>query len=90
VWRLPDLPPGGYEVILRYSSGPLEGGSVRVQESFYSLNADLGTTLKGFDDHNVGTLRVRDGAGQLKISAVKVLKDNLMQLQSVELVPANR
>lgn len=90
VWRLPDLPPGGYEVILRYSSGPLEGGSVRVQESFYSLNADLGTTLKGFDDHNVGTLRIRDGAGQLRISAVKVLKDNLMQLQSVELVPANR
>jgi len=35
-------------------------------------------------------LRIRDGAGQLRISAVKVLKDNLMQLQSVELVPANR
>lgn len=89
-WRLPDLPPGGYEVILRYSSGPLEGGSVQVQEAFYSLQADLGTTLKGFEDQNLGTLRIRDGAGPLKISAAKVLKDNLMQLQSVELVPANR
>lgn len=90
IWRLPDLPPGGYEVVLRYSSGPLEGGSVHVQETFYSLSADLGTTLKGFDDHNLGTLRIRDGAGQFKLSAAKVLNDNLMQLQSVELVPANR
>ena len=90
VWRLPDLPTGGYEVVLRYSSGPLEGGSVQVQEAFYTLRADLSTTLKGFEDHNLGTLRLRDGAGQFKVSATKVLKDNLMQLQSVELIPANR
>jgi hypothetical protein len=89
-WRLPDLPPGGYEVVLHYSSGPLEGGSLRVQESFYSLTSDLSTTLKGYEDLNLGTLRVRDGAGLLKISAVTVLKSNLMQLQSVELLPANR
>jgi len=89
-WKLPDLPPGGYEVVLRYSSGPLEGGSVIVQEAFYTLSASIGTTLKGFEDQNIGTLKIRDGSGPLKISAKTVLKNNLMQLQGVELLPANR
>ncbi len=89
-WKLSGLPPGGYEVVLRYSSGALEGGSVMVQESFFSLTSDLQTTLKGFTDTNIGTLKIRDGDGSLKVSARTVLKDNLMQLQSVELIPANR
>lgn len=89
-WKLSGLPPGGYEVVLRYSSGALEGGSVIVQENFFSLTSDLQTTLKGFTDTNIGTLKIRDGDGILKVSARTVLKDNLMQLQSVELIPANR
>lgn len=89
-WKLPDLPAGGYEVVLRYSSGPLEGGSVMVQEAFYTLSANIGTTLKGFEDQNIGTLKIRDGSGPLRISAKTVLKNNLMQLQGVELLPANR
>lgn len=89
-WQLPNLPPGGYEVVLHYSSGALEGGSVLVQEAFYSLSADLSTTLKGLGEQNLGTLRVRDGSGSLKVVAKAVVKSNLMQLQSVELIPANR
>lgn len=89
-WKLSGLPPGGYEVVLRYSSGALEGGSVMVQESFFSLTSDVPTTLKGFTEANIGTLKIRDGDGILKVSAKTVLKDNLMQLQSVELIPANR
>ncbi len=89
-WKLPNLPPGGYEVVLRYSSGPLEGGSVIVQEAFYTLSANIGTTLKGFEELNIGTLKIRDGAGPFKIAAKTVLKSNLMQLQGVELLPANR
>ena len=88
-WQLPSLPAGGYDVVLHYASGPLEGGSVLVQEMFYTLSAELGTTLKGFEEQNLGTLRVRDGTGIFKISAKTVLKSNLMQLQSVELVPTN-
>ncbi len=89
-WQLPNLPTGGYEVVLHYASGPLEGGSVLVQEAFYTLTAELGTTLKGFGEQKLGTLRVRDGSGLFKISARTVLKSNLMQLQSVELIPVNR
>jgi hypothetical protein len=89
-WKLPELPPGGYEVVLRYASGALEGGSVVVQEAFFNLTHDLTTTLKGFIEDNIGTLKVRDGSGIFKISAKTVLKGNLMQLQSVELIPANR
>lgn len=89
-WQLPNLPPGGYEVVLHYSSGPLEGGTVQVQEAFYSLSSDVNTTLKGFGEQNLGTLRIKEGAGTFKVSAKTVLKQNLMQLQSVELIPANR
>ena len=89
-WKLPDLSPGGYEVILKCSSGTLEGGTVIVQEAFYTLKSPIATTLKGFEEQNLGTLKIRDGSGFLKITAQTVLKSNLMQLQSVELLPANR
>lgn len=89
-WQLRNLPPGGYEVVLHYASGPLEGGTVVVQETFYSLSGDLQTTLKGFGEQALGTLRIRDGDGTLKVSAKTVLRSNLMQLKSVELIPANR
>ncbi len=88
-WRLPDLTAGGYEVVLTYSSGALEGGSVLVQEAFYTLTSNISTTLKGFEAQNIGTLKIRDGSGTFKITAKTVLKDNLMQLQAVELLPAS-
>jgi hypothetical protein len=89
-WKLSELPPGGYEVILRYRCGPLEGGSVLVQEAKFALSGDIVTTLKGPEERNLGTLKVTDGSGPLKIAARTVVKDNLMQLLAVELVPASR
>lgn len=90
LWKLPDLPPGGYEVVLRYRCGALEGGSLTIQEARFSLTSDVETTLKGPQEKNLGTLKITDGSGQLKISARTVLKDNLMQLLAVHLVPASR
>ncbi len=89
-WKLPDLPAGGYEVVLRYASGPMEGGTVLVQETFFTLTSNINTTLKGPEEQNLGTLKIRDGSGTFKISAKTVLHDNLMQLLGVELLPANR
>ena len=89
-WKLSGLPPGGYEVILRYRCGPLEGGSVLVQEAKFTLSGDMETTLKGPEEKNLGTLKITDGSGPLTISARTVVKDNLMQLLAVELVPASR
>lgn len=86
-WQLPGLPPGGYEVILRYSSSAAEGGVVKVTEAFYTLTAPTRITLKGVEEHNIGTLRIREGSGELTVSAASVLKSNLMELAGVELVP---
>ena len=88
-WSLPALPPGGYEVVLRYSCDALEGGSILVKETVYTLSAPLGTTLKGPTEKNIGTLKVSNGSGTLSILATNVLRDNLMNLHSVELIPAN-
>lgn len=89
-WKLANLPLGGYEVILRYRCSPLEGGSLTVQEARFSLQTEVDTTLKGPQEKNIGTLKITDGSGPLKISAHTVLKDNLMQLLAIELVPASK
>ena len=88
-WSLPALPPGGYEVVLRYSCDALEGGSVLVRETVYTLSSPITTTLKGPAEKNIGTLKVSNGSGTLSIVASNVLRDNLMELYSVVLIPAN-
>lgn len=89
-WKLPALPPGGYEVILRYRCGALDGGELQIQESRYSLKGQIDTTHQGPQEKNLGTLKITDGSGPLTLSAVTLVKDNLMDLQSVHLVPASR
>lgn len=89
-WELPNLPPGGYEVILRYSCDALEGGTVAVSEAVFSLAGKIETSLKGPVEKNIGTLKITDGSGRLAITARTVLRDNLMRLHFVKLVPANR
>jgi hypothetical protein len=89
-WKLPDLPPGGYEVLLRYSCDALEGGSLAIGEQTFSLTGTADTTLKGPMEKNFGTLKITNGSGSLSISARTVLKANLMHLYFVKLVPANR
>lgn len=89
-WKLPDLPPGGYEVLLRYSCDALEGGSIVIAEQTFTLSGAAETTLKGPAEKNFGTLKITAGNGTLTLTARSVLKTNLMHLYFVKLVPANR
>ncbi len=89
-WVLPDLPPGGYEVYLRYRCGTVEGGSLLVEESRFTLTGRIETTMKGPERRLLGTLKVTDGDGPFRLVAKTLVKDNLMQLLGVELVPASR
>lgn len=89
-WKLPDLPPGGYEVLIKYRCGALEGGTLEVREAHFHLTAEILTTLRGPQEKNLGTLKITDGRGTLMIRARSVLKDNLMHLLAVHLVPAAR
>lgn len=89
-WKLPALPAGGYEVIVRYRCGPVEGGQMEVKETRYSLTTEVQTTLRGPEEKNIGTLKITDGSGPLVISARSVVKDNLMHLMAVHLTPAGR
>ena len=89
-WKLPNLPPGGYEVILRYRCGALDGGILQIQEAKFSLKNQVDTTLKGPQEKNLGTLKITDGSGPLTLSAVTLVKDKLMDLLAIHLVPASR
>jgi hypothetical protein len=87
-WKLPNLPAGGYEVVIKYTSQPTEGGSLLVSEASYTLKATIGTTLKGSEELNLGTLKVTQGDGTLTLKALSVVGDNLMKLEAVQLLPA--
>jgi hypothetical protein len=84
-WKLPSLPAGGYEVLLRYRCGAAEGGTLLVKETRYSLTATIESTLKGPEERNVGTLKISDGGGMLTLAAQSLVTNNLMQLLGVEL-----
>jgi hypothetical protein len=88
-WKLPDLPPGGYEVVIRYSCDLVEGGSLSIGEQAFTLSGTADTTLKGASEKNFGTLKITNGSGLLTIMAKTVLKTNLMDLHFIKLIPAN-
>lgn len=89
-WKLPALPPGGYEVMLRYRCGAAEGGTLLIKEARFTLSASIETTLKGPEERNAGTLKVSEGASTLTLAAQSLVTNNLMQLLGVELVSASR
>jgi hypothetical protein len=89
-WNLPALPLGGYEVVIRYRCGALDGGMLEVKEAKYRLTSQIDTTLKGPQEKNLGTLKITDGSSTLTLTATTLVKDNLMDLLSLGLVPASR
>jgi len=88
-WTLPKLPAGGYEVILKYSSGKDDVAAFVVKENFYVLKGKT-TPAEKPTEKNLGTLRIRDGAGTLTLAADTVPKNSPMRLLSLELAPVNR
>jgi hypothetical protein len=89
-WTLPSVPPGGYEVLLTYQCSPLEGGTIVINEKTFSLSGEMDTTLRGPEVKNLGTLKITDSNSPLRLTARTVVKSNLMNLLSIELIPANR
>jgi hypothetical protein len=89
-WNLPGLPPGGYEILLTYQCNPIEGGTLLIAEKTFTLTGEMDTTLRGPEVKNLGTLKLTDGSGALRLTARTIVKSNLMDLIAVELVPANR
>ena len=90
-WKLPTgLASGGYEVVLNYSCGENEGGSIQVQEGFFFLPATVKSTgsIHTVKSATIGTLRIAPTSGTLRVVAKTVRNESLMQLRSIELVPA--
>lgn len=86
-WRLPNLPPGGYEVSLNHQGGD---ASASLKESFYTLTSDLKPVSGKSVTQSLGTLRVRDGAGSLTLTLGPAEKCAALRIYSLVLVPAAR
>jgi len=89
-WTLPNLPPGGYEVLLTYANPAQKSVTLEVKESFYSLRGTLDATSDKTLEKNLGTLRIRDGKSSLILGAVKNGTGEKLQVFSLALVPANK
>jgi hypothetical protein len=85
VWNLPDLPPGGYEIVLSQTS---HGGEIALKESFYSLKAALKQAKDKPVEQNLGTLRIRDGKGTLSLAANSSELGASLRVYTVALLPA--
>ena len=89
-WSLPDLTPGGYEVVLEYSASNLEGGELLVSEEFFNLSGKIAPTEGKTVKLNLGTLKIRSGQSYLTLQATTNEIGGLMHLKSIELIPAWR
>jgi hypothetical protein len=86
-WKLPDLPPGGYEVLLRYTA---DQGNVQIKESYYSLKGKLKGAKDSPLEEKIGTLRIKDGKGNLTLSSDTPQQNGSLRVYSLVLVPAVR
>ena len=86
-WTLPDLPPGGYEVMITTSAGD---GTVTLSESFYTLSARIKSPAAKPIEKNLGTLRIRDGRAKLTLSATPPEKCASLRVYALVLVPSAR
>jgi len=89
-WKLPGIPAGGYEVILKYSCAEGEGAAIEVRESFYVLHGKVTAPAEKQTEKNLGTLRIRDGAGALTLAADGASPRAQLRVFALELAPATR
>lgn len=86
-WKLPDLPAGGYEVMLRYTA---EKGGVQIKESYYSLKGKLTAAKDSPIEGKIGTLKIKDGRGMLTLTSDAPQQSGTLRVYSLVLVPAVR
>ncbi|MCE9519594.1 MAG: hypothetical protein K8R87_08595 [Verrucomicrobia bacterium] len=89
-WKLPHLPEGGYEVMVKYICG--ESGSVtfEVREKFYMLRSKVTEPAGKQNEKGLGTLRIRDGDGTLTLAADGAGQSAQLRVVSLELIPVTR
>lgn len=89
-WKLPGLPAGGYEVILKYTCAEGDVAAIEVRENFYLLHGKLTAQAGKQIEKNLGTLRIRNGAGALTLAADGVGPHAQLRVFALELAPATR
>ncbi|TLD71927.1 hypothetical protein FEM03_04165 [Phragmitibacter flavus] len=88
-WTLPNLPPGGYEILLRYSLNPSSTPPViQLKETLYHLPVALESTDNQPTSKKVGTLRISNGSGPLILSPLSISADQQLHIISLTLQPS--
>ncbi len=82
-WVLPGLPPGGYEVLVRYTTD--RAAAVMLKETYYFLQAGLAAGNGKSTEVILGTLRIRDGKGTLTFSPTGTEPPSALRLHALAL-----
>jgi hypothetical protein len=87
-WKLPNLPSGGYEVVLNHQGSD---ANAMFKESFYLLTCGLLKKPTGEAvEQTLGTLRVKDGTSTLTLTVGPPEKCTSLRVYSVALIPVAR
>lgn len=89
-WRVPALPPGGYEVYVTYSCPAKGTATFTVRETRYTLEVKITDPAPKPVEKLFGTLRVQANNTTLSLSAESIESGHPVHIHSVALVPANR
>ncbi len=89
-WKLPNLPAGGYEVIVTYACQTGGGAAFEVRESFYVLHGRGPAPNPNPVARNLGTLRIRDGNGTLTLALDGASPPVRLRVLALELSPVNQ
>ncbi|HEY2573870.1 MAG TPA: hypothetical protein VGH65_07365 [Verrucomicrobiaceae bacterium] len=89
-WKLPGLPAGGYEVIIKYTCAGGTSVALETRESFYVLRGKLTAPEEKPAEKNLGTLRIREGGGPLTLATDGTDQPAALRIVALELAPVNR
>lgn len=90
-WTLPNLPPGGYEIVLRYLLKPTKTPALlNIKESLYHLSLPLEPTDHHPTTKKIGTLRISNGSGPLILQPSDISAEHDLHIHSIALRPCAR
>lgn len=87
-FTLPNLPQGGYEVIINYNLKADSNATIQFKETRYSLTTSLPPTeSKQPREHHCGLIRITNGSGPLTLQAIQLPLDQELKIHSITLKP---
>lgn len=85
-WKLGEFEPGGYEIIVNYTSAAATG--VQAKESFFRLSGELPSTGGARKSESIGTLKITGGSDTVSLTNTGDDEGSKLIIHSIDLISA--